>query len=248
MKKLKFNLAVSVTLLIVFTLLLVGTTIAYFSDTAVTPTNTFTAGNVSIVLSEAAVKSDAVGNLVEDTTRPRITGDDLAVHNYGRIYPSQTIYKDPTVENTGSEDAYIAIKLSVFDGAGDLTKLIGYDGDDGIDIRELLSGGSLSEGMHFGNWNGFSGVTYNENYAMLQFPNAAENRFDFYFFYEKPLKNDNSSITLFDTMKIPDFWGNVEMRELADLRIDIEAYAVQTFNLGSCYEAMKAAFPERFNF
>ena len=248
MNKLKFNLISSVVLLVVFTLLLVGTTIAYFSDVAKTPTNVMTAGNVNISLTEAAVKPDAVGNLIEDTTRPRVSGDDLLEHNYGRIYPSQTIHKDPKVENTGSEDAWIAMKVTVHDGVGDLTKVLGYGTVDGIDIRELLKGGTFSEeDLQFGSWNGFEDVIYTDNFAMIQVPNGAESHFDFYVFYLKPFKTGEYAV-LFDTLAVPSHWGNTEMQELVNLRIDIEAFAVQKFNLSGCFEAMTTAFPERFSF
>ena len=62
---LKLKLIISNVLLAVITLLLVGVTIAYFSDTAQI-SNTLTSGSVKIMLSESAVKKDKFGNLVAD--------------------------------------------------------------------------------------------------------------------------------------------------------------------------------------
>ena len=56
-------MAFSGILLGLLVVLLVATTLAYFSDTRQV-TNTITAGNVEIVLSEAQVKPDSTGNLV----------------------------------------------------------------------------------------------------------------------------------------------------------------------------------------
>jgi hypothetical protein len=38
------------------------------------------------------------------------------------------------------------------------------------------------------------------------------------------------------------------MRELAELRIHVQAYGVQTFQLQSCLDAMTTAFPDHFPF
>jgi len=73
MRSVKAKLIVSNTLLIVAVLLLVGTTIAYFSEQK-SITNTMTSGNVSIKLSEAQVKPDEFGNLVLDNDKPRVFG------------------------------------------------------------------------------------------------------------------------------------------------------------------------------
>ena len=115
MQKLKLNMALSGILLGLLVVLLVATTLAYFSDTRQV-TNTITAGNVEIVLSEAQVKPDSTGNLVEDATLPRFVGGrGETEHKYGKIYPAQTIYKDPTVVNSGSEDAWIAFRITLHD-------------------------------------------------------------------------------------------------------------------------------------
>ena len=52
--------------------MLVGTTFAWFSDSLRSNNNTLTAGNVSIVLSEATVQATPGGNLVEDPSLPRV--------------------------------------------------------------------------------------------------------------------------------------------------------------------------------
>lgn len=71
--------------------LVVGGTLAYFTDTK-TADNTFTMGNVAITLDETNVAEDA-------PTGSRVDG------NTYNVYPGQTVTKDPTVTNVGSNDA-----------------------------------------------------------------------------------------------------------------------------------------------
>ena len=247
MRKLKLNLAISGILLAVLTMLFVATTVAYFSDSKHV-TNTITVGNVQILLSEASVKRDDVGHLIQDTTVSRIYGGNSdETQNYGYIYPSQSIYKDPTIENVGSEEAWVAFKVTVKDGIGDLRKLMGYPNSDHIDLRVLFSGALFSEGFERSEWNGFEKVFHNENYAMLQVGKPHEDKYEFYIFILKPLES-GKKVVLFDNMTIPEEWGNLEMQELKNLVIDVEAFGVQTFNLENCYEAMTKALPKYFTF
>ncbi len=249
MKKLKTQLFLSSILLVVIIMLFVSTTVAYFSDRKQF-TNIITSGNVEIVLSEAAVKRDNIGNLVEDESVPRITSYENGVHNYGRIYPSQIIHKDPTVHNRGTEEAWVAFKIKINDGVGNLLNVLGYNinTNNHIDIHGLFSGGFLSAtSVKRGTWNGFERTFYNDDFAMIQIADPANDIFEFYFFVLKPLAVGDT-VTVFDTMTIPASWNNADMQELANLRIDVEAFGVQTFNMPDCYTAMTTALPEYFNF
>lgn len=246
-KIIKFNLWASCILLVVFILMFVGTTIAFFSDRKQV-TNTFTSGNVKIVLSESAVKDDGSGNLIADIEKPRIFGTaDSATNDYGIIHPGQIIYKDPTITNSGNTEEWIAAKVTLYDGAGDLTEIMAYEGYEDLDIEIMLSGGLLDEKVHVHEWNGFSNVCLSDNYAMVQVPNASEGKFEFFFFMLKPVKS-GESVVVFDHINIPAYWSGTEMQQLANLRIDIEAFGVQTYQLDSCFQAMAEAFPEHFNF
>ena len=241
----KFNIVMSLLSLVLTISMLIATTFAYFSDRKES-VNVITSGNVYISLSESATKKDAVGNLIADPDKPRVFGgNDIVVNDYGKVYPAQTVFKDPTITNTGSEAAWIAAKVTLTDGQGDLTKVMGYYGFEGIDIEMLLSGGLLDEKVHVGTWNGFNNVCYNEHYAMVQIPDASAGEFEFYFFLMKPL-DPGESVMLFDTFGIPHDWNNPEMKELMDLKIKVEAFGVQLFDLESCLVAMTSAFPDYF--
>ena len=247
MKSIKRILIIDAILLCLSVLIFTATTIAYFTSQKKV-TATFTSGDVKISLSQAAVKKDATGHLVEDLTQPRIFGsEDGTPYDYGIIFPGQTIYKDPTIKNIGYNDAYIAAKVTISDGAGDLHKLIGYENDDHIDIEMLLGGGLFDEdGLHFGQWNGLEGVTYNDRFAMIQIPDVQNGRYHLYFFI-LPIMSHNEEIELFDTMYVNPDWSGEDMKELRDLKIEVAAYGVQTFGFSSCYEAVTAAFSDHFS-
>lgn len=246
-KVVKFNIYMSFILLGVLVLMLITATLAYFSDHKQV-TNTMTAGNVQITLSESAVKPDGNGNLVADPSAARIYGGtDEVVNKYGKVYPSQSVFKDPTIANTGDEPAWIAAKVTLTDGQGDLTKVMGYDGFEGIDIEVLLGGGLLDEKVHVGTWNGMHNVCHNDRYAMVQVPNTAEGEYAFYFFMLEPVAN-GESVMLFDTFEVPFEWNNAEMQHLKELTVKVEAFGVQTFDLDSCFVAMTNAFPTHFDF
>ena len=75
-----------------------GATLAYFTDDD-SATNHFTVGNVTIDLTEP--KWDETG---------KVEAEDA--------YPGEALAKDPTVENTGANPAFVAVKVDwpVVDG------------------------------------------------------------------------------------------------------------------------------------
>lgn len=247
MKPLRKQMLASGILLCLSMLLFLGTTIAYFTSKREI-SNTLTAGNVYVELTEAAVKADKEGNLVEDKTKPRIVGTEVeTIHDYGTVFPGQIIHKDPTIKNTGSQSAWIAAKVTITDGAGDIHRIMGFDGYDGIDITMILDGGLLEEKIHVGSWNGHENVWYNDDFAMIQVPDRAEDKYDFYFFVQSALVSDES-FTVFDTLTIPGYLSNQQLQELTDFKMTVRAFAVQTNGLENCYKAMKMAFPDYFTF
>lgn len=249
MKLRKMHIVAIVLVLCVAMIAAAGGTLAYFTDDREV-TNVFTAGHVYIELTEAAVKDSGTGNLVEDPDKPRVHGvaidstEDIK-HNYGMLYPGKTIHKDPTIQNTGEDPAWIAAKIIITDGKGDINKLYGFPNKEQIDIRLMLSGGLLSEKVHMGTWNGIAHVDHNENYAMVQVPDVAGGVYEFYFFMLNPFEKD-ARVEIFDTMTILPEFTNEAMKELAELEITVQAFAVQTFGFDSCYGAMTGAFPEHF--
>ena len=100
MKSTKRLLIFEVVLLLVAILMFTQATYSYFTSKEQV-SSTVTAGNVEILLSESAVKRDATGNLVEDTESTKIFGSASGtVHDYGIIFPGQSIFKNPTIPDT----------------------------------------------------------------------------------------------------------------------------------------------------
>ena len=80
--------------------LVVGGTLAYFTDTK-TADNTFTMGNVAITLDETNANPNAP------------TGSGRVTENTYNVYPGLIVDKDPTVTNVGANDAWIRAKIVV---------------------------------------------------------------------------------------------------------------------------------------
>ena len=245
-KIIKFNLYMTCILLVVMIVFFVGTTIAYFTARK-NISATLTSGNVELVLSEAAVKSDGT-NLVVDPEKPRIFGGDgeSVINDYGTVYPGQYLHKDPTITNTGDNVEWIAAKVTLNEGHGDLSRVMGSGVFEGIDIKKLLSGGLIdSDNLYFGTWNSIDNVYYNDEFAMVQIANTVERKYEFYFFILDPVKVGDS-IVLFERVEFQKEWTRTEMQEFDNLKINVHAYGVQTTSLQDCFTAMTEAFPTHF--
>ena len=94
----KKKLTLVVTCIVLVAAMVIGGTLAYFTDTK-TANNTFTMGNVKIALDETNVK---------DPEGDRVTSNEYDV------YPGQTVTKDPIVHNTGKNGAYIRATVNVY--------------------------------------------------------------------------------------------------------------------------------------
>jgi len=235
----------------------VGGSLAYFTDKDAVE-NTFTTGNVAIDLTEAVVEKvedknvDNYGDLVPvDAVNQRkdVNDDSMAdVYDYGKLYPGQNIYKDPTIENTGDELAYVAAKIIVTDGAGDINALIGVPGYDNLDITQIAKGGLISEAStQVTGWNGLSMVYETATCVIYQEASKADSEYVFYIFIKKAM-DPGASVTLFDTLFINEKWDNAEMDNLKELSIKVEAYATQEYGFKDCFTAITTAFDTAFNF
>ena len=126
----------SLTLLLCSAVLLVcvgiGATFAYLiSQDSVT--NSFTVGNVSITLDEAAVNTD--GTLIEGAERVQA--------NRYHLIPGRSYSKDPTVHvNSGSEDCWVFVKL-----------------DNGIAEIEASGSGTIAAQLAANGWTAVAGET-----------------------------------------------------------------------------------------
>lgn len=233
---------------------IVGGTMAYFTDEH-SQENTFTVGKVDITLDEALVKLDENGNYVAD-------GDARTSNNqkYERLVPTMTVTKDPTITVAeDSEAAYVAAKIIIKSGeSGDIESLIPSTNhyQHMLDVSQIISGGSLIDGQEdfvtghpLNTINVLMPLYGNDNYytyqEVLTNNGTYSGEYIIYMFVKKPVKA-KEKVVLFDTLTVKGEWTNEQMEILNKASITIEAYAVQAKGFTDCYEAMAAAFAEKF--
>jgi predicted ribosomally synthesized peptide with SipW-like signal peptide len=142
----KKKIIVTALVVCIFVLSIASATIAYFTDTK-DITNTFTVGNVAIELDEnKVIQDDTTGNYVANGSERTTEGINIPTS----LFPKQTISKDPTITNTGSESAYFGAVITIKNGAkkvdgADVSKMLTFDGDTNVvetkavKVNEFLS-------------------------------------------------------------------------------------------------------------
>ena len=217
-KKKVFALALATCVIV---LSIASSSIAYFTDTAKL-TNTFTSGNVTIELSEAQVKKGELGHLVQDGDI-RVTGTATGVENNSykasSLFPGQQIYKDPTIKNTGNNPAYIGAVIRVTSSG----------------IKTAYTESSIKE--LFDNKLNISNASVTVK--------PVDGGYDIYIVYADARTN-GQQVVLFEGLTIPSEWGNTEMVYLDNLKIVVEAYAVQVDGFANADAALYGAFPAVF--
>lgn len=108
---------------------IIGTTLAYFTDSTQKETNTFTMGKVDIELDE-----------------PQWDAGMAADEEYNKLVPSTTITKDPTVTVVeGSEDCYVFVKV---EKGNNVDNYLTYS----IDTTKWTALGDGYEGIYYLNY------------------------------------------------------------------------------------------------
>jgi predicted ribosomally synthesized peptide with SipW-like signal peptide len=228
-----------------------STTLAYLTDKE-TQVNTFTSGNVDIKLDEKKVVLNEDGYISE--VLDERTEED---QDYGKMYPGQVVTKDPTITNVGSEKAYVAAIITVTsDDLVTLEEIIGTGYEGLLGINEILSGGIIKENDTMKTDHPLHGVENlpvygDDTYSVYQLPFIGRDgdivEYQFYVFFENPLAH-GESVVLFDTMTIDADWDNAEMAAFKNLKIKVDAYAVQVQTFDDCFDAMTTAFYNQFPF
>ena len=169
--------------------LLIGGISAYFTDKTETLSNTYTIGNIEIDLTEPGwVAANAQG-----------------------IMPGDVLVKDPTVQNTGSSDAYVFVKVSIptgtVDGTADteLFTLVNSNNQDGVNAGWVQVSRTAETGK----------VTYVYAYASAT---------------ELTTVAPNGTATLFNKVRFVNP-RNAATTTLTNGSIDVTAYAIQTNNI-----------------
>ena len=233
-----------------------GGTLAYLTDTD-QQKNVFTTGKVQLDLDEVIVdkqeddpNADNYGDFIpvtdEEGNELRTT-DAQPLQEYKKVFPGNVIAKDPTVTVLeDSEDAWVIIKVDIT--GNDLYSLFGIEGSNELDLKKnnVFSGEMISEAVTAMEYHGEALSGYgNEKFFVHQ--QVLEDSWRLWFFMMEPMA-ETESVTLFNTVTIPENWNNTEMAAFDELSIDIKAYGVQADGFADAYEAMEAAFPTEAEF
>ena len=194
-------------------LTIAGTTLAYLTSQE-TVTNTFTVGKVEIKLDEA--KANADGTLVPNAARVK--------DNSYKLIPGHTYNKDPMVTVLkGSESSYIKMTVT-FTKAAELDAIFAPTG---ADLTSIFNGYDSTNWIYKGNTE-----------------DTTANTRTYEFWYKEAVAAPTADVALdalFDQIKAPDSLTNSDLNNLKDLKITVNAYAIQADGFATA-EAAWAAF------
>lgn len=202
--------------LIVCTVLLAAATVfgtvAYLTDSSEI-VNTFTVGRVALKLDEAVV--DATGTP---------TGGRTETGNEYHLLPGATYTKDPTVSVVkGSEEAYVRMLVKI-NCASELDAIFAPSG---AALEEIFNGYDASCWLYQGAER-----------------DAVENTMTYEFRYKEKVKPDYDSDlvldALFDSITVPQDITGEQLATVSELRIIVEAHAIQAIGFADHDEAWEA--------
>jgi len=182
-------------------LVTLGGTMAFFTDQEVT-TNKFSVGEVKIELHEdewdklADVNNNDIPDICEN------------------MVPTQTVTKDPSVKNTGKDNCYVYLKVTV-----PMKNIITVNDDGSRNAKaetELYS------------------YNVNAGWVLLERTEKAT-AVDYVYYYNKEIAPQEQTNTLFDTVTLVNaIEGQIDNSKL---EMPIEAYSIQSLNVGTQAEA-----------
>lgn len=188
----------------------VGGTLAYLQSQTAPVNNTFSVGNVKIILDEAKVNEDG-----------EVQGTERVTSNSYKLQPQQSYTKDPTVTVKGnSENSYIRMKVTVTNYTNVKAAFPAeYTAADGTFLLQNLVDWNAAE------WP-FAGFTLNAD-------DSATYEFRYYTTVDTTEKNadgvyvDQKLEPLFTTITMPGVLTNDDIAKLANTNINIIAEAIQ---------------------
>lgn len=216
-------------------------TLAYLTSED-TVTNTFTIGDVAILLDEALVNEygetvDAEGNAVSLANASRVEGNEY------KLIPSHTYVKDPTVTVLAdSEKSYIRLLVTITD-ARDLVNTLNADSSESYS-RDLAE---EQFAIFFTNYD-----SYSTNWTLFKATNDTTNNtvtYEYrYNFTIDTLDGEDLELELlFDGFTVPYAWDSAELETVQDFAMDITAQAIQADGFTTAtkaWEAFDAQFAE----
>ncbi len=198
-----------------------GVTLAYFTATR-DVTNTFTMGNVDILLREPAW--DGFDFDDEEIGTPDAQNPALGYNEAKPLLPGDTAAKDPQVKNVGSNPAYVRLKVTISNYEGFRAASEMYEGEEDIDII-----GDVVIGLNTTDWiPAGDGVVVGDTITYT-------------FNYNGILASGNATNPLFTGIALPSQLD----KELAPLQesgftIAVKAEAIQAENFANASAAFSA--------
>lgn len=207
-------------------------TMAYLTDSEEV-NNTFTVGNVAIKLDEAKVDEngtqvvDKDGNPVARVTR-----------NAYKLLPGHTYVKDPTVTVlTPSVASYVRMKVT-FNNADKIIALCTDPEFEG-EVTGVENAFPLIRMVNFvkanaAKWDGIIPDNMVDTEDMLAnskyFVKGTDNTLTYYFYYNGTVAARDGNVvlpTLFDSIKVPEWATNDQLKALQGFEINVVAEAIQ---------------------
>lgn len=207
-------------------------TMAYLTDSEEV-NNTFTVGNVAIKLDEAKVDEngtqvvDKDGNPVARVTR-----------NAYKLLPGHTYVKDPTVTVlTPSVESYVRMKVT-FNNADKIIALCTDPEFEG-EVTGVENAFPLIRMVNFvkanaAKWDGIIPDNMVDTEDMLAnskyFVKGTDNTLTYYFYYNGTVAARDGNVvlpTLFDSIKVPEWATNDQLKALQGFEINVVAEAIQ---------------------
>jgi len=245
-KKKIVALALAVAMLAV---VIVGASLAYFSDKTVVAKNTFTVGKVDIKLEEHVV--DKNGKATQELTQTGnndiltyTTTDDqgnTVTKKYGySLLPGQTVDKDPFVTVIGgSEECYVRIKVTL-DNANEFLELY----RDAIANNQITN---LQAALNFFSYDGQAGYNSTDWIAQNLDSTApiVDNKITVTFNYkEKVAKSATDTVLnpIVSAVTLPTFVTNAQAATFAEngFAVDVVAEAIQATGFADAAAAWAA--------
>ena len=204
-------------------------TMAYLTDSKDVK-NTFTDGNVSIDLDEAKVNTD--GTVV--------TGADRVKTNSYKLLPGHTYTKDPTVTVLApSVESYVRMKVT-FNKASQIIAMctdpeFAEDGPTGVENAYPLIRMVKFVEANAAKWDGIIPDNMVDTEEMLAdgkyFAYDAEpDTLTYYFYYKETVEAPTADVklaTLFDSINVPEWATNDQLKALQGFEITAVAEAIQ---------------------
>ena len=211
-------------------------TMAYLTDSKDVK-NTFTVGNVAITLDEAKV--DDNGNAInkQGNQVTNLADAERVPGNAYKLLPGHTYTKDPTVTVlTPSVESYVRMKVT-FNNADKIIALCTDPEFEG-EVTGVENAFPLIRMVNFveanaAKWDGIipdNMVDTEDMLADAKYFNAKNDTLTYYFYYNETVAAPDGNVVLpvlFDSIKVPEWATNDQLKALEGFEINVVAEAIQ---------------------